>query len=141
MALTEKELCVLCGKRIEGYGHNAEPLAKGTCCDSCSEKVVLARLRAGAWGNTLFQPTYQTQGINNAIEHDFKYAKEIMKCLGKYRTMNWGDTCKDDCELNNFAVYNGDERVVAKYKTSKGNIFIITESDRSATTIMFAEEY
>lgn len=39
------------------------------------------------------------------------------------------------------AVKNYNDRIVAKYKTSLGDIFIITECDRSYTTILFADEY
>ena len=28
--------CVLCGKKYEGYGNNAQPLKKGQCCDDCN---------------------------------------------------------------------------------------------------------
>lgn len=38
--------CVICNNKIIGYGHNADPVAKGTCCDSCNIKRVLPmRLR------------------------------------------------------------------------------------------------
>ena len=82
---------------------------------------------------------YRTCGIQNAINDDYKYAKEILKCFGKYTQMNWGDTSESDCRANDNAVYTN-EKVIAKYITSKGNIFIITEWDRSATTILFAHE-
>ena len=36
--------CVLCGKEIIGYGHNASPLADGQCCDECNTLVIKARL-------------------------------------------------------------------------------------------------
>jgi hypothetical protein len=37
--------CVLCGYKIFGYGNNAQPLAKGRCCDICNDtKVIPARL-------------------------------------------------------------------------------------------------
>lgn len=93
------------------------------------------------WGKTVTSKLFQTCGINNAVEQDFRFAKTIMECLGKYVLMDWGDTCKDDCELNDNAVFYNNDRVVAKYKTDKGNVFIITECDRSATTILFADEY
>lgn len=32
-------------------------------------------------------------------------------------------------------------RVLAHYETSKGGIYIITEADRSCTTILFCDEY
>lgn len=37
-----EKLCVLCKKSIRGaYGHNAEPLAKGRCCEECNIRKVL----------------------------------------------------------------------------------------------------
>jgi hypothetical protein len=43
--------CCLCGGKCEkwpsggGYGHNAEPLASGRCCDACNKsKVIPARI-------------------------------------------------------------------------------------------------
>ena len=33
----------LCGKIIQGYGHNTEPLAKGVCCDECNVQVIIER--------------------------------------------------------------------------------------------------
>jgi len=36
--------CVLCGKVIIGYGHNASPLADGQCCEECNTLVIKARL-------------------------------------------------------------------------------------------------
>lgn len=41
----KKDKCVICGKEIQGYGNNAEPLKKGRCCDKCNAKVILARLK------------------------------------------------------------------------------------------------
>lgn len=47
-SLTEdKEICVLCGKHIVGYGNNPFPLAdEGKCCDECNKtKVIPARIK------------------------------------------------------------------------------------------------
>lgn len=35
--------CVICEKEIIGPGHNAEPIAKGQCCDGCNKKVLHKR--------------------------------------------------------------------------------------------------
>jgi hypothetical protein len=37
--------CVLCGGCSKGYGNNAEPLAKGKCCDDCNQYVIEERLK------------------------------------------------------------------------------------------------
>lgn len=39
--------CCVCGKKIEGYGHNPWPLVKADgvkCCDECNLKVLAARI-------------------------------------------------------------------------------------------------
>lgn len=37
--------CVICKQRFDGRGNNAEPVAKGLCCDTCNmSKVIPARL-------------------------------------------------------------------------------------------------
>ncbi len=44
--IREVTYCCLCGKRIEGHGHNAAPLADGVCCDECNmTKVIPERIR------------------------------------------------------------------------------------------------
>lgn len=83
----------------------------------------------------------QTRGIYTACQQSRYFFKEVTDALSKYLACDWGDTCQEDSELNNNAVATGNDRIVAKYKTSQGNIFIITEWDRSYTTILFADEY
>lgn len=83
----------------------------------------------------------QTRGIADAIENNPTFAQEVYKAFNDYTACKWGDTCAEDAELNNQAIKNNDDRIVAKYITSEGDIFIITEWDRSATTILFASEY
>ena len=44
--------------------------------------------------------------------------------------------------MNDKTVKNGDDRILAMYEDEKyGKIWIITERDRSATTILFPSEY
>ena len=83
----------------------------------------------------------QTRGIAEECKNDEKFAKEIEEAFKKYIQCDWGDTCESDSEMNNNAVENNNDRIVAKYITSKGDVFIITEWDRSYTTIMFSYEY
>lgn len=83
---------------------------------------------------------YQTSGIVDAIGNDGFFAGEIAMALSKFLGNDWGDTCASDKKLNEKALCNGD-RIVALYNTSKGRVFIITESDRTITTILFGYEY
>lgn len=82
-----------------------------------------------------------TRGVNNEIADNEKFAKEIHTALSKYINCNWGDTHPEDAKMNDEAVEHNNDRIVAKYLTSVSPIFIITEWDRSATTVLFTEEY
>ncbi len=61
--------------------------------------------------------------------------------LHRHSQGDWGDVCADDWESNDMAYEQGD-RILSSYKTVKGiKIWIITEWDRSATTILLPGEY
>lgn len=83
----------------------------------------------------------QTRAIAEEVENNEQFKNEIIDCYKRYINCDWGDTHEEDKPLNDRAVADGNDRIVAKYKTSLGDIFIITEYDRSYTTIMFASEY
>ena len=88
---------------------------------------------------------YLTNGINIEIGDSNIFAKEIMKCIGRYRRKDWGELPEEDKELNEKAIQNGNDRILAAYQTSKGKIYIITEYTEElkdfVTTVMFASEY
>ena len=39
--MNAKQKCCICGKEINGYGHSAEPVEHGQCCDNCNTNVVI----------------------------------------------------------------------------------------------------
>jgi hypothetical protein len=77
-----------------------------------------------------------TPGILESVSHD-----EISTCLARHAQGEWGDACKEDREENDFAV-DKYLRIFSVYNASDGTRFwIITEADRSATTVLLPEEY
>lgn len=80
-----------------------------------------------------------TNGINDKLD-SVRFSKEITVALQRFTNADWGEMEQEDIEANNEALRNG-ERLFAAYKTSEGKIWIITEADRSATTILFPDEY
>ena len=74
------------------------------------------------------------------MESDLAFAREIAAVFIRYQRHDWGNLCQEDKELNDEALEAGD-RILAAYRTSKGEVWIITEWDRSATTILFPSEY
>lgn len=80
-----------------------------------------------------------TNGINDKLDN-VRFNKELKVALHRFTCGDWGEMEQEDIEANNEALRNG-ERLFAAYKTSEGKIWIITEADRSATTILFPDEY
>lgn len=83
----------------------------------------------------------QTRGLYSLLEGNPTRHNEVVEAFNRYTAGDWGNICPDDAEMNNAAVRTGADRILAKYTLSFGNIYIITEWDRSYTTIMLCEEY
>jgi hypothetical protein len=65
--------------------------------------------------------------------HPFDY-------LARHATGDWGDLCAFDRRQNETALRDG-YRVFSSYDVPAGKVWIITEADRSVTTILLPEEY
>jgi hypothetical protein len=65
--------------------------------------------------------------------HPFDY-------LVRHATGYWGELCAFDRRQNEIALRDG-YRVLSSYDTPEGRVWIITEADRSITTILLPEEY
>lgn len=67
--------------------------------------------------------------------------EEIQVALGRHANGDWGVVSEEDATENNLSVENG-FRILSSYKTSMGTEFwIITEADRSATTVLLPSDY
>jgi hypothetical protein len=79
-----------------------------------------------------------TQGAIQALE---EAKQSYIEFLARHQRGDWGVVCAEDCELNNLAVKN-ETRLLSAYRTSKDErILVITEADRSATTLLLPDEY
>lgn len=79
-----------------------------------------------------------TPGALAAIEHT---GDDAAHYLQRHLWGDWGDVCAADRTANNKALLTG-ERVLSAYRLHDGTkIWIITEADRSVTTILLPEEY
>lgn len=82
-----------------------------------------------------------THTINAVVADNSFFAKDICAVMERYCSKDWGDLSECDKKANDSAVIHTDDRIFASYNTSEGKIYVITEADRSVTTIMFASEY
>lgn len=82
-----------------------------------------------------------TCGIADKMQEIDGYKDVVVRCFRRYINGDWGDMCDEDKAMNDSAFKNGDDRIFASYETEFGKIWIITEWDRSVTTILLPEEY
>ena len=77
-----------------------------------------------------------TASAVDALTHE-----EMVSGLRRHQSGDWGDLQDDDLAGNASALVEG-RRIMSLYTTANGKQFwIITESDRAATTIALAEDY
>ena len=66
---------------------------------------------------------------------------DIAGALRRHFAADWGECCTEDWNANDFALENGG-RLFSSFKSENGAKFwIITEGDRSATTVLMPEDY
>ena len=66
---------------------------------------------------------------------------DMQAALQRHLAGDWGEVGKEDREANEQALLNG-TRLLSTYRSSKGvKFWIITEADRSVTTVLLPEDY
>lgn len=83
----------------------------------------------------------QTQGIYFKCYENEKFKDEVQTAFCRYIKCDWGELDEHDKAMNDEAIEFNNNRILAKYETSIDPIYIITEYDRSVTTILFCDEY
>lgn len=79
-----------------------------------------------------------TAGVNDLVQRG---ALNPVPYLGRHLDGDWGDLCDEDRRSNDAALKNGD-RLFSSYRiTPELKLWIITEWDRSVTTLLLPIEY
>ena len=67
--------------------------------------------------------------------------KEVQQALQRHVMGDWGELDEEDKKANDQALQTG-ERLLSAYRTANGTKFwIITEADRSVTTVLLPDDY
>ena len=84
-----------------------------------------------------------TSAIDSFMKEDKEQEGWVLECLYRHARGDWGDCCEEDRQANDDALDAGDPgRLLSVYVHQDwGKIWIITEWDRSVTTILRPEEY
>ena len=97
--------------------------------------------------STAFNPGLiaTTGSVRTLMEKDDHFYHFVMVSLSRHISCDWGDICAEDKELNDSALVPGSEgRLFSAYENADHpdwRIWVITEWDRSATTVLFPDEY
>ncbi|MPL89233.1 hypothetical protein SDC9_35266 [bioreactor metagenome] len=87
-----------------------------------------------------------TRGVHDLACENSEFAQFIQKSLNRHVKGDWGDVDEEDKQTNDQALKQG-TRMLSAYNDDRfpqngaATIWIITEADRSATTILFPDEY
>lgn len=79
-----------------------------------------------------------TPGVIEALEES---GQTINEFLDRHVQGDWGELCQEDWDENEYSLQEG-FRLLSAYTTLKGEkLWLITEADRSSSTLLRPEEY
>ena len=64
----------------------------------------------------------------------------VLNALRRHASCDWGDLCPEDTLANETALLSGG-RLFSAYGTGKERFWVITEADRSVTTVLLPQDY
>lgn len=82
-----------------------------------------------------------TRGVNDLVAERPDFAKFTVGSLARHGQGDWGDLSIEDKNENELSLKEGYRLLSAYEAEGLPKIWIITEADRSATTILFPDEY
>lgn len=78
---------------------------------------------------------YVTRAIFEALTRG-----EINELIFRHISCDWSDMCEEDRRANTSALTDG-TRIFSSFLTVHGKVWVITEADRSCTTVLFPNDY
>jgi hypothetical protein len=84
-----------------------------------------------------------TRYINDCITDSAPFAEFVMESLKRHCAGDWGELDVEDKRANDLALQEGGRLFSAYIKKGPKiwKVWIITEADRSVTTVLFPKEY
>ena len=100
--------------------------------------IDMKSLKVSSVGKFALGRLLATPGALRALERGKILPITLLK---RHASGDWGIVCEEDAMLNDAAVHRGGRILSAYMATANEKVWIITEADRSATTILLPEEY
>lgn len=80
---------------------------------------------------------YATAGVVQVLQGA---ELDPMTLVQRHHGGDWGDLCAEDVQANEAAIREG-YRVLSAYTVAGQKVYVITEANRSVTTVLLASEY
>lgn len=85
-------------------------------------------------------PLGQLVATRGVYDHLSMHAESPWPYVYRHVQGDWGDVCAEDAKLNRSAIHIS-ARILSSYVMAGKKVWIITEADRRATTLLFPDEY
>ena len=85
---------------------------------------------------------YMTPGVMEWVEKEpQKRLMQIHNALTRYTHLDWGNLDEEDLKANEVAIKHGMRTMGTYWMGAEEELWIITNGDRSGTTILWPREY
>lgn len=89
---------------------------------------------------------YMTSGVDAACHHHPSFFPFVTSCLTSHSIGDYGSLCEEDIDANRAALTHGGRifssyTIPAEHDFCGDKLWVITEADRSSTTVLFPGEY
>lgn len=85
-------------------------------------------------------PMGQIVATPAVADHFAAHGVSPMNYLSRHACGDWGDVPPEDAAANQASIELG-TRILSSYKVASEVVWVITEADRSSTTLLFPSEY
>ena len=142
MKLEQMKKCPMCDKLYANTPAISRTKGHEEICPRCGMIQAVSSMQLAT------TPTYHTREVAAWIKDDPKALEFCYSSLNRHIRLDWGEMDDEDMHANDLALINGD-RLLSSYKIPTelnaglydDEIWIITEADRSTTTILFPSDY
>lgn len=110
------------------------------CTDKTPHSSKISNTTPGWQSKPTLFPLGQVVATPAVLEHFDRHEINAQEFIERHRRGDWGNVPPEDAKENDFSVPHG-FRVLSAYGIAGERVWIITEADRSVTTLLFPREY
>lgn len=86
-------------------------------------------------------PLGQCVTTPGAIDATTESGEDLRSFVRRHHCGDWGEVCDEDAQANEDALTDGSRLLSVYFTKNKVKLYVITEANRSVTTVLLADEY